>query len=229
MGIAEGGEHQPVVGHEHVAQVVGIAHRRHPSVVNRQEPGAGDLDVVASHCDDRRGGRGQPKHFHRHLALVLAQQVVDRQPFEQVAAGRVDVDDDVVGRADGAQGASDALRGHTFAGPEVDADRVEHRNSVVLFGGGHDVRRPAIERARREVALHFGARAVGAGHRHDSFHGCVSFSPLASQADNAARACSESVTCPSESIGAIAVCTVSTPALPPIAGRFSFMRHSSRV
>src|SRR5690606_2668482 len=72
-------------------QIVTVALGDHPAVVHHQESGPGDLHRVTGHGDDGGGACGQAKYLHGHLTLVLAQQVVDGQTFEHVAAGTVHV------------------------------------------------------------------------------------------------------------------------------------------
>src|SRR5690606_3939190 len=119
-----------------------------------------DLDRVAGDGDDRRGRSRQAEDLHGDLALVLAQEVVDRQALEHVAAGAVDVDRDRP-LAEAPQRARDALGGDPLARPVVVADDVVHADGAIglLGGGGADAGVPAVQRARLELAADAGAHA----------------------------------------------------------------------
>lgn len=111
-------------------EVVPVASCDGPSVVDHHEAGSGDLDFITGHGDERRSRGGQAKHLNGYLALVFAQQVVDRQALENIAAWAVDFHRDVF-VANAAQSSADALGGDTLARPPIHADRVVHGD-----GGG---------------------------------------------------------------------------------------------
>ena len=110
--------------------VVAVADGDHPGIVNHQEPGSTDLDLVARHGDHRGGGGGKPEDANRYLARVLPQLVVDRQTVEKVAAGGVQVDGHV-SPADRAQGTRDPAFCVVHGRRRVDADIAVDRDDRV--------------------------------------------------------------------------------------------------
>ncbi len=108
----------------YLPEIIPITHGDQPGVMDHQEGGAADADFIPRHGDERCGRGGQADDVHRDLALVLAQQVVNGQAFEHIAAGAVDIHGHIDIAAYGAQSASNAFCRDTFTGPPVVANRL---------------------------------------------------------------------------------------------------------
>src|SRR3546814_20902315 len=83
---------QPFGGFGHV---VSVAHGHDPAIVDHQETGGANFDLVAGHGDDRRGRRRHAHDLDGHSLGVLAQHIIPGDAFENIAAIAVDVHPDV--------------------------------------------------------------------------------------------------------------------------------------
>ena len=174
--------------------------------MDHQESGAGDLDPVARHGNHRRGRGRDPEDLDRHLGGMLAQQVVDRQAFEEVAARRIDVDRHRP-VTDCAQRRRDAFRRHAF-GPEALANDIQDRDRRLglVICSRPQIRVPAVDDGVGDIAPNTWTAQHRDGWQFSQTHDW---------------------SLPRRSTGVSAVCTTSSSLAPPRRGRFSLSRPSS--
>src|SRR5262245_61091288 len=97
IDVIEGARHLiHLVGH--LAHVFGVADNTAPGIVDHDETGFGDADLVACHCN-HRGDRGSDAvNVSDNAGRVLRQKVIHGEPVEYVAAIGVDAQVDRLGR-----------------------------------------------------------------------------------------------------------------------------------